>query len=321
MAGTEIDLERFFEQDMIEFLDRKRALQTSGSSDSRQLDSSDMIDALSKNNVALASRILESAVEQYNQTSSTDVYKEIYFNRIIELAKLASEFIRINPQPSRLKEDITKLYQSKQLDQGPVDKITVFEDRSKEREEKLKLQREKELKFREQLEDKLKIINQNLFISIRKKDVPTAVKNYEEMKLCFEQYPPSFEERKREIYNDLLAFFMQLQKLKKDIVEEQKKYQENRQKLIETAKDNAQKYLRAGEIEEIVNKIKQDVMNSDFNSARAKIIDLKHIASGIPDEYKHVRSVLNAKIDILNQRVEFVKRLKEKNPQTQIPSV
>lgn len=318
MAGTEIDLERFFEQDMVEFLDRKKTLTTSGTGGSGAVnttDNSEMIDALSKNNVALATKILEETIDKYNQISSADVYKEIYFDKIIDLTRLASEFIRLNPQPSRLKEDIALLHQSRQLDQGPVPKITVFESRHRAREEKLKLQRDKELQFREHLEDKLKTINQNLFLSIRKKDIKSAIKYYEEMKLCFEQYPPSFGERKKELYNDLLAFFMQLQKLRKDIVEDAKRHEEEKKKLVESVKGNAQKYLRANEIEEIVNKIKIDVKNSDFNAARAKIIEMKHIASSIPDDYKHVRAVLNAKIDIINQRVEFVKRLKERNAQ------
>ncbi|PIN81410.1 hypothetical protein COV13_01165 [Candidatus Woesearchaeota archaeon CG10_big_fil_rev_8_21_14_0_10_32_9] len=319
MTGTEIDLERFFEQDMVEFLDRKRALQNTGSVDNNSLsDPSEMIDALAKNNVALASKLLENTIDKYNHLSSADVYKEIYFNRILELTRLISEFIRLNPQPSKLKEDLELLHQSRQLDQGPIDKITVFESRHEAREEKLKLQRDRELTFREHLEDKLKIINKNLFLSIRKKDVPTSIKYYEEMKICFEQYPPSFAERKKELYNDLLAYFMQLQKLRKDVVEDAKRHEEDTKRLLASVKDNAQKYLRANEIEGIINKIKIDVKNSDFNAARAKIIELKHIASSIPDEYKHVRSILNAKIDIINQRVEFVKRLKEKGAQAPV---
>jgi hypothetical protein len=103
---------------------------------------------------------------------------------------------------------------------------------------------------------------------------------------------------------------MQINKLKKELGEDKEKSIEDKKRLEVTTKTNTNKYLRLEDLKVIIDQIKEDVKNSDFNSATQKTLELKQITGKIPDQYKHIRSILNSKIDIIVQRVEFVKRLR-----------
>jgi len=69
------------------------------------------------------------------------------------------------------------------------------------------------------------------------------------------------------------------------------------------------KVISAQKIKEIMFEIKKDVGEKDFEAARSKLIDLKHITSKISD--KHVRNILEGKITTINQNIDFVRRSSE----------
>lgn len=305
----DVEIEKYFERDIIEFLDRKKVIMKTGNTEGAENVEEDMAIALSKNDVELAAKILEVTVNNFNKITEGDVYKEIYFSKIQELARQAEEFLRINPEQNILYEDITLLQESEQLEKGIISKIDVFEKRQIEHEEKELENQEKEADKVARLNKKIKEVNQRIFINLRKKDLKEAINDYKKLKELFEKFPASFEEEKQEFYNDLLAFFMQIQKLKKDLVKIKRKSAEEKALFSIAKQEEGRKYIKIQDIKDIVNNIKQDVRNSDFDSARQKIIELKHISSKIPEEYKHLRTLLESKINTINQRVEMIKKM------------
>jgi uncharacterized coiled-coil DUF342 family protein len=120
-------------------------------------------------------------------------------------------------------------------------------------------------------------------------------------------------EKKQEIYTDLISFFMQINKLKKELEEDKIKILEDKRRLELSTKKNANSYLRLADLKELINQIKEDVKISDFTSATQKTIEIREIINKIPDQYKHIRSILSSKVDIIVQRIEFVKRIKNHN--------
>lgn len=309
MAQTILALDQYFERDIIEFLDKKKELQDAEAKNT----SSEMISALESSNIALAQKILEDAIFDYNKIGLHDVYKEIYFKKILEMTRQAIDFLNIHPQQSKLRETVELLIKSGELSQGTVEKITALEEKiNQEEEEKINaIAQEKD--YANHLLEKIKNVSNKIVLSIRKKDIRTAVISYKELKLYFEQYPSTDMDKKQDIYNDLLSFFMQINKLKKEVGEEKEKAIEDKKRLERATRANTNKYLRLTELNEIISKIKEDVKNSDFTAATQKIIELRQITGRIPDQYKHIRSILNSKIDVIVQRVEFVKRLKTHN--------
>lgn len=304
-----LDLEQYFERDIIEFLDKKLELQNNETKPS----SSEMLLALESNNVAVAAKILEEEIYNYNKLPMSNFYKEQNFKKILEIYMQAKEFIRLNPQECKLKEYIELLEQSKELEQGPVEKINVFEEKLNALEElKINAKAQKQ-EFAKKLDSQIKERAELLVIAIRKRDMANAMKNYKELKIFFEQYPSSEMEKKQELYNDLISFFMQIKKLRKELEEDNIKILEAKKRLEIATKKNAANYLRLADLKELINQIKEDVKLSDFNSATQKTIEIREIINKIPDQYKHIRSILSSKVDIIVQRIEFVKRLRNHN--------
>ncbi|MGV8169405.1 MAG: hypothetical protein ACP5N3_05095 [Candidatus Nanoarchaeia archaeon] len=309
MAQATLDLEQYLERDIIEFLDSQKELQETTEKSS----ASDMLSALEINNVALASKLLEDAVQNYNKISANNIYKEIFFKKILEMYRQAKSFTTMHPQPSKLKEYVDLLTHSAELELGPPEKITAFEEKINKKEEARIRAQEKEVEFAAALLEKINKIKENLSISIRKKNLKETIDNYKELKEYFEQYPSTDLDKKQEIYNDILSYFMQINKLRKEIEEEKTKSLKEKAKFQTATKLSNNKYLRLDDIKLKINGIKEDVKNSDFNAATQKTMELKQITSKIPDQYKHIRSILNSKIDIIIQRIEFVKRVKKHN--------
>ena len=309
MTQAMLDLEQYFERDIIEFLDKKLELQNNEAKPS----SSEMLLALESNNVAVAAKILEGEIYNYNKLPMSNFYKEQNFKKILEMYRQAKEFIRLNPQECKLKEYIELLEQSKELEQGPVEKIKVFEERLNALEEMKINAKAQQQEFAKKLDEQIKERTDLLVTAIRKRDMTNAMKNYKELKTFFEQYPSAEMEKKQELYNDLISFFMQIKKLRKELEEDNIKILEAKKRLELATKKNAANYLRLADLKELINQIKEDVKISDFNSATQKTIEIREIINKIPDQYKHIRSILSSKVDIIVQRIEFVKRLRNHN--------
>jgi hypothetical protein len=305
MAQTVVDLEQYFQRDIIEFLDKKKELQSK-----EKKNSSEMLSALEANNVSLAAKILEDYIIAYNKMTLSNLYKEQSFKKILEMYRQASEFVRLNPQQCKLKEDIDLLANSKELEQGVIEKITVFENKLNELEELKMNAIEQRKQYASKLEQEIKLKNEALGLYIRKRDIVNAIKNYKELKSLFEQYPSVDIEKKQEIYTDLISFFMQINKLRKELEEDKIKIVEDNRRIESASRNNINNYLRLADLKQLIGEIKEDVKISNFAAATQKTIEIREIINKIPDQYKHIRGILNSKIDIIVQRIEFVKRLK-----------
>ncbi len=303
-----LDLDQYLEKDIIEFLDKKKDIQMN-----EHKNSSEMLQALEANNVALAAKLIEETVSFYNQLPISSISKDQYFNKITEMYRQAAEFLKLNPLECRLKEDIELLTNSKELDEGVIERISSLDAKISESEESKINAKKQESEFIAKIDEEIKSRIEKLAISVKKKDLANSIANYKELKLLFEQYPSTESEKKQELYSDLLSFFMQIKKLKKEIEENKAKLLYDKKILESSLRKNVTNYLKLNDLKDLVNQIKDNVRNSDFNSATQKTIEMRQIINRIPDEYKHIRGILNSKLDIIVQRIEFVKRIKNHN--------
>lgn len=308
MTQAMLDLDQYLEKDIIEFLDKKKDIQMN-----EHKNSSEMLQALEANNVALAAKLIEETVSFYNQLPISSISKDQYFNKITEMYRQAAEFLKLNPLECRLKEDIELLTNSKELDEGVIERISSLDAKISESEESKINAKKQESEFIAKIDEEIKSRIEKLAISVKKKDLANSIANYKELKLLFEQYPSTESEKKQELYSDLLSFFMQIKKLKKEIEENKAKLLYDKKILESSLRKNVTNYLKLNDLKDLVNQIKDNVRNSDFNSATQKTIEMRQIINRIPDEYKHIRGILNSKLDIIVQRIEFVKRIKNHN--------
>lgn len=179
------------------------------------------------------------------------------------------------------------------------------------REEAMK---EPTLVLKDSLDVKIGEVEKIIFINIRKKNLKEAMLDYKQLKKYFEEYPAKYKSEKQEIYSNLLSYYLQIQKLKKELQQEQDKgYSQEG-----AAPESKQKKLRLEEIKQAIFEIKRDVKNQRFDSAVNRVLELKHQASQIPDDYKSLRGILETKTDLMLQRISFIRRMREHNEKKEV---
>lgn len=309
MDRSQINLDNFFEVDIIRFLDEKAA-KKQGRLKQSILQQAEM--ALKRKDIETVLNIFEDLTNKYNSVSKSSAYKSLIYGDILELLDVAKKNTEKLDKNSELARIIKNISENEEIKQGELpDVITAFQKIKIERA-KIKLEQEEVLyKIQAESEKRRRKVSQNLFVNIRKKQLKESVENYQALKKIFLEYPYKFKEEKEEFYNDILSFYMQIRRLKEDI---QEKY---RQDINAKAKKNMEikekksdtNAISALKIKEIMFEIKKDVGEKDFEAARSKLIDLKHITLKISD--KQVRNILESKINTINQNIDFVRRSSE----------
>lgn len=290
------ELTRFFEKDIIEFLDEKLAQKGA------QTMINEIYELVKKQDFDGAAKLLEKAVEEFNKTDSQSAYREIYFNKILDILRAAKKVTKEIKRKNKLTDNITLLENSGQLKQEHTQKITVFMERDKQLEQEEREKLDKELEKAQKIQDKMAKINKELFVSIRKKDLKTAILQYKELKKNFQEYPNIFKEQKKELYNDLIAFFMRIQKLKESIITQNEKGSNDEK--FDLPKEQ---YLTLEQVKIPINEIKNHINQKEYKQAKNKTIQLKHKISLIPNEYSNVKTKLELIANKLLQKIEFAK--------------
>jgi hypothetical protein len=307
MAYNEQEMENFLKRDMIEFLDSRR---TDLATQEQEKDYYEKIkQALLKRDNETACNFLEEAVEEYNDLSETNVYKQIKFNKITDVVQLIKKYLETTKETGRIAEEIAAIDKSKELETPKIARITALDYRKKEKQQKEFEAQTREYEEKEQTKTKIKKLSEEIFVTIRKKDFQASIIKYKQLRVLFEEFPGKYAEEKKQIYNDLIAIYLQIQMMKKDLKENQEKIVIAAKKVEVTQQKEEGQYLDIAKIKELVQQIKSDVQKTKFDDAKQNILEIKHGISKIPDKYKNIRANLNSKIDILNQRVDFAKRI------------
>jgi len=291
-------LDKFIEQDIKEFLDKKAGNSLEfGFAEKLQklLDASDY-DA--------AFNLISERIKEYN-SSENNASRAIIFTAIKNIIP------RISSQhsfDSRLEKLSFLLRNELQNINQPPQRINSIDGLLQTIEEENKKKLNQAQKTKDELEPRIENLTKQIFLSIRKKDVKKSIMYYKNLKKIFAIYPSIFKERKTEIYNDIVSLYVQITKIKKDVELIEKNTLQDTIKNNEEKKSVVKK-IGVEHIEKIIQEIKEDTRKKDFDSAKEKIIQLRHIASRIPSEYKHIRLTLESKIGVISQNVELVKRM------------
>ncbi len=299
------ELSRFYEKDIIEFLE---SIRYKNNKNEKNVFGA-MKEFLSEHDIKKADSLFEELINEYNEIPKEDVYKEILYNRISDIIDYSVKFLDSFGWDNSYGEIISKLINSKELEGMIPDIITVYESRKAEQAKEMVEKSEKDYKHKNYLDKKIQEINNIMFINIRKKDLKGSIKAYKLLKAYFEEYPSKFKSEKQNVYSDLLAHYVQIQKLKKELSRPNVKNHAEDFKRSDVVR---KKYLKLEDVNAGINSIKQHVKKKEFKEAKAEIINLKHLVSKMPDDYKHLKQMLNSKINIINQRVEFAKNIVKK---------
>lgn len=305
----QVELAKFFERDIIEFLDQKKAESMGAGNSLKNKYYSKFESAINASDINKAEKILEDVLTKFNSIDRNSPYKTIIYEDILEILEFSKK------EAALLKGDndlikILNLIHEQDIESSMPNTIQAIEKIKVERAQKRIEEESKYYEEKAKLDKAIKNFSQDLFINLRKKDLKSSIETYKRLKEIFERYPSRFEEDKQDIYGNILAFYMQIKRLKEEL--NQKKEISKKLEIIKEARRTSIEQDKPSELEKIkkiVDEIKEDAKHKDFHAARGKIIDLREIASHVHD--KHIRIMLESKINTMNQKLEFVRRALE----------
>lgn len=303
MSVAKQDLTRFLKKDIINYLDRLSPNEDNKKNTALGSNLELLKDAVQNKNWKESSKYFEYMIEEYNDISPTDIYKEVNFDKIFE----AYKFCKDKELGGDIK-DYIKLLEEEKIGEGEVPNTISVLEIKKEKEQKAEFEEtEKDYDKKNELDNQIEEYQKQLFLAIRKEDISSAVKNYKKIKACFHKYPSRFEEDKENIYDDLLSLYVQIQKLSKKISgKDEIKNQDN------TEVFNAEKYKK------LVSQAKNEAKQGNYNKAKETVIDIKHLTSTLPREKQALHAMLDQKIHKLQHAIQVAKRISEENKKEEI---
>ena len=358
-------LQQFIEEDIIKFLDKKAEEQKI-----YQLTNKQKIDfyqniyqALKYGNIATASKNLIEQIYDYNQEIPTSIYKKIKYNKVLESVSLIKKYLDSTGYAGEINQTIKRIDEIINLSENIPAKI-ILQGVEKQAKGELKKARA-EFEEKENLLKKREQLTKEIFLALRKKDIKNAVLKYRELKQVFNQIPSVYLNDKKDLYNDLIGFYLQIKKLYEELkksgkLDEQVKKskttptkkepkQLNNQNLEtprnpkedlglnpnngqqsesdnpllqqlngqQTSKNDfkntdpkitAQIQQTIMQIKEHIEEVKTKTQQKQYGDVKNTILEMRHKVDMIPNNYTHLKQTLNGKINLLIQRVEFIKR-------------
>lgn len=301
MVHKRQDLTRFLKKDIIEFLDKKAPDQDSKSSTTISSNLELFKDAIHDEDWEAASNVFAEMVENYNDISPSDIYKEVSFDKIFDAYKACKD---LHVQ-GELKEYL-KLLEEESILEGEVpNNIGVLEvKKQQEREQEFK-ETEKDYDKKNEIDSKIDDLQKQLFLDIRKKDVSNAVKKYKKIKKLFTEYPARFEEEKEALYDDILSLYVQIQKLSKTVSKEKSIKKQEPNNTVEKQKFEAKKFKK------LIIETKNQAKRGEFEVATQNILELKHMTASLPPQKEALHAMLDQKINKLQHAIQVAKRMSE----------
>lgn len=304
MSVAKQDLTRFLKKDIINYLDTIAPTNDNENSTSLGNNLELFKDAVKDESWEEAANYFENMVENYNDISPTDIYKEVSFDKIFE----AYEFCKNKELQGDVKNYL-KLLEEEKIGDGEVpNTISVLEVKKERKQQKEFKETEKDYDKKNELDNQIEEYQKQLFLAIRKEDIAKAVKNYKKIKQCFHKYPSRFEEDKENIYDDLLSLYVQIQKLSKKL----SKANNNKEIPNNTEHFNTKKFKK------LIAQAKNEGKRGDFAKAKQTILDLKHLTNTLPRNKQALHAMLDQKINKLQHAIQVAKRISEENQKEEV---
>lgn len=299
---SSLDLDKFFEKDIIEYLDTK-SREAGGGTETPE---DRYYKNLQQENFESANKELDKLVHQFNELPQNNVYKDITYKQINRAVEEGRKFLDNYTWDNELGVMIKKIDDAKELTDDTPSKINSYEERRAELE-KINIEESNKLHgIKEKFDRKIKATHAQIFKAIRKSDLKTAIGYYRLLKKLFDQYPERFQGAKKQIYNDMLAYFFQIKKLQQELRKENylKKNME-----AEMRDKQGNKTLTIKDILFKIDTIKKHSRQFQFGLARNELVNLKKVVDNISEEHKGAKDILSGKVEIIQKNLDYAKKL------------
>lgn len=296
-----LNLEKFYELDIIEFLDEYASENSSSFNGKKLVD--DIKTQIKTKDLEAANESFRQLISNYNMLSENSAYKELTYRQIVDIYILAKKTLSDEEEDSDFYKAIQIISKMKDFEISKPYNLDVYDKLDEDKGLKAKKQAQEDYELKQELEKKMERVEHELYIALRKKDLQRSISLYKTQKDIFEKYPSRFLEAKKELYNELLSNYVQIQKLKEHEKSEDPKVKTH--------------HLKLEEVKKLLEGIAQKIHDKDFDEAQRKIIETNHLISRIPDEYKTIKKILRSKSDSLNNKIVSSQRIHKKVPSSE----
>ncbi len=319
-----MDLDRFIEKDIIEFLEKKASNKQSKIAELEELETEKSFtpkknfgnlleQALAANQVNDARRVFDEAQKEL-ENALTDKDREGYNSLVEELYTKIQQFSKQEKNKPILnqqnKEFESNKNQTNSQNTKSSKKETSNESKKETKEQNLSLEAKDKIKVRSQIKQTAIRISDYL----RKHNLKAAMNEYKLMKKYFALYPKTDHKGKDAMFNDLVASYYQIKKLEEETKNEV------------TEKDIAQKKELEEKLEDIKHKtlyiskkIKVFLGAEDYTKAAENYEQLKELFILMPKNAKKERKLLyNHVLKVYNGIKSKLELEKKKNPELKI---
>ncbi|MBD3209514.1 hypothetical protein GF367_03800, partial [Candidatus Woesearchaeota archaeon] len=300
-----MELSKFLQQDIIEFLDKKGSEQRERGGSVRAEEFSlfdlkrdyakDVAGALEENNLAKAKHIFDDLREAYNSLAGREEEREKVYAVLKEVYAKIKESVE---QGKTLEEDF------KEFERG-LKSTAAGKDRDSAAFEQAagKAQQERE-RLEEQLQASIDAIN----AAVKHEDTEAAIKEYGRLKERFKQYPGDDKFRKINWYNQVLGTYEQINKLRKKLKEKEGQQQREAAK-AEKQRQAQQREARARKAQldharTFVKRLINSLDGKDTHTMEDLLIESRHKVAKLDDRLGEDKQTLESLLSLITKRIQ-----------------
>ncbi len=336
-----MELSRFLQQDIEEFLERKTKAKRESLSKSREEEmelfsierdyAKETEEALEDDNLAKAKRIFDDLRTLYNKLDQDSEERERIFSILEEVyAKIKDYLSRQNIEQSLADEikDIEEhgLGKAEQTPKAadikdddlkgpsvPKQDNTIEDEIKKERLQFEKAALDDQI-ARERMHKEMGELVKKIIKRIENKDLRGAVREYHSLKETFAKYPADDKFRKVEWYNRVVEIFNQIKALKDSMMQEHEK----KRKILVDKRAEKEKELIAEQrrkisrIKHIIKNIISSIDSKELEKAESSLIDVRREIALLDRSQEVEKHHFSSIISKLNNRIQFIKNSKRK---------
>ena len=321
-----MELSKFLQQDIMEFLEKKSSEQREHRGRLRSEEfglfsiekdyAKETDQALEEQDYTKAKRIFDELREAYNGLRGDNEKREKIYAILEEVYAKIKEGLK---GKESLEDDLAGFEEGMRALQEKDPKARTFDKEATKAEQE-----------REASEKKLKGIVEQIGKDIDNDDDKSAVAHYNELKEAFQHYPSTDKYRKIDWYNQVLGTYEQIKRLQqhakgkddKQAQEEERKRQEEeerrRQDEERKRQEAARQELKGQQLKQAKKEVREVIESldkGDLKRTTSLLLDARHQVAKLDKDLSKEKNALEGILSTVTHRIEFLKREEQQRKQ------
>ncbi|MFH1770381.1 MAG: hypothetical protein ABH828_02375 [archaeon] len=318
-----MDLEKFLERDMIEFIENKDIERKHAQEAVMEEELEEEYSETKSGTEAIKQELISQSMKEHlteSRKSEIKQHVEEFSEKIFvaiqnkDLAKamvlyksMKHEFKKYPEKDEKEKEKlfndlIEAYYQIKKLEKNQLEEKIHVE----------KLEEDKKEHLLGDVNEKIQLILKKIKVYLNHDDITKAMEEYDKLKTVFEKFPREFKEERRKLYDHMVVVYNEIHK--QSNIQKQKEMDEEKAEPLSKEKDDKKGNInflieQKKKIRDIISLMKQ----KNFEEAGLKLLEAKQAINRFPEEEMAEKEQYTNIVDEINHRLNFLKQTMEIN--------